>query len=168
MSWMRWSEVLLAVIFLFAVPDSPARADESRSIQENLFAFLDGQLPPEQVTITYTDIHGLWGGLEITIEGTGKVNQRVLPPSLEKEVSAQHDLSLEEVSRLAHLLIQLEVWEQKVPDREAMADEGRAYLRLKLGKSSREIWEWYNDLEANNRLVRIREMMRELVVMHRK
>ena len=43
-----------------------------------------------------------------------------------------------------------------------MPDESRAYLRIEVGTTSSEIWERYNDMEANNRLIRIRERMQQL------
>ena len=36
------------------------------AVARNLEAFLEGRLPAEALQITYSDLHGLWGGLRLT------------------------------------------------------------------------------------------------------
>ncbi|HUS65929.1 MAG TPA: hypothetical protein VMZ28_15360, partial [Kofleriaceae bacterium] len=59
-------------------------------------------------------------------------------------------------------IVQHRAWEQRVPERAPVPDESRAHLTISyLGKSA-SIWEWFNDLEANQRIVQIRELMKEI------
>ncbi len=39
-------------------------------------------------------------------------------------------------------------------------DESRAYLKVAASEVESEIWEWHNDLEAGDRLIRIRKRMK--------
>ncbi len=48
------------------------------------------------------------------------------------------------------------------PDRMAIPDESRASLTISAGGAESEIWEWYNDLDDNRRLSRIRDTMKRL------
>jgi hypothetical protein len=150
----------LAVAVVFAVA-APCAAQESRPARENAWveATLKKKKLPAALKITYDDVHGLHGGLSLTIDGTGAVTQRAVrvkarPPKLKV---AQPDLA-----RLAKLLLTLEAWAQSEPEREAKPDESRARLRIELGKQRVVIWEWYNDLEKNRRIVRARELMKQI------
>ena len=152
---MTWSKCLLPLVLAIMVS---ASVSEAASVKEELANFVEGRLPPEQLTITYSDLHGLWGGLEMVVEGTGKVTQQAV------QVKAHPARALDrgEVLQLVRLLIRMEMWKQKVPDRTPLADEARAYLKIQAGKSSAEIWEWYNDLEKNNRLIQVSKLMKKL------
>ena len=149
---------MLRALLFSVVMMAVASVSEATSVKEDLVAFVEGRLPPEQVVVTYSDLHGLWGGLEMVVEGTGKVTQQ----AVRVETRPAHALTRKEVVQLVQLLIQLKAWDQRVPRREALPDEAQAYLRIRAGKSECEIWEWYNDLQKNNRLIRVREMMKKL------
>ena len=41
-------------------------------------------------------------------------------------------------------------------------DESRAKLTINYNESSTTIWEWYNDLEVNQRIIKIRELMKDI------
>ncbi len=123
-----------------------------------LEGFLAGERPAADLAITYSDLHQLHGGLELTIRGDGNVEQQVL----REEAGEPHDLSAAEVEELVRLLLETEAWRQREPERMAVPDESRATLAISAGEAASEIWEWYNDLETNGRLNRIRETMKRL------
>lgn len=149
---------ILVCILSFSVISSSLSSDFT-SVKGNLQAFLDGNLPADELEITYTDLHGLWGGLQVTIHGSGKVEQK----TVRAKVGIPHNLTQEEINHFVKLLIELEAWIQKVPDRPPLPDESRAYLRIRAGQTESEIWEWYNDMKDNNRLILILDKIKELV-----
>jgi hypothetical protein len=65
-----------------------------------------------------------------------------------------------QVRDLVKLLLQIEAWRQLSPDRQPRLDESRARLTIEVGSNSSEIWEWYNDLGDNNRVIRVRDDIR--------
>ena len=129
----------------------------ARSVAKVLTACLEGRLEPTGLLITYSDLHPLHGGLELTIAGSGHVQQK----ALREEVKEPGDLTQEELMALVKLIIKLESWKQIVPERAPVPDESRAILLIKAGDSESQIWEWYNDMVGNNRLIQIREMMKQ-------
>ncbi len=54
------------------------------------------------------------------------------------------------------------VWQQRVPERIPAPDESRAYLTVRYKEDRLEIWEWYNDLKKNQRILPIRELMKQI------
>jgi hypothetical protein len=128
------------------------------AVRANLERYLSGDLAPGQVEITYTDLHGLWGGLRLTVKGDGGVDQEAVRVA----TRPAHDLSQEQVRELVGLLIDLRAWEQRVPERPAVPDESQARLLITAGEARTTIWEWYNDMEKNQRLIRIRDRMQKL------
>ena len=94
----------------------------------------------------------------MTIHGSGKVDQKVI----RVKADPPRKLTQADLQNLIKLLLELKTWEQRVPERIAVPDEGRASLRIQVGPASSEIWEWYNDMKANDRLIQIRETMQQL------
>jgi hypothetical protein len=145
----------------FAVP-AGVKEDRlpARAVGSNLKAFLAGRLPAEALEVTYVDLHGLWGGLRLTVHGTGRVEQEAVRP--EKEPPEPRDLDPGEVREIAELLLELDAWEQRAPDRPRRPDESRARLHIRAGAAQSMIWEWFDDLAGADRIVRVREKMKEL------
>jgi hypothetical protein len=129
-------------------------------VARRLDDFLRGSLDPGQLTITYSDMHGLWGGLQLTVHGTGRVAQEVA--QVQPAPPTPHDLRPDELRDLVELLIEERAWEQQVPDRRPQPDESRATLRIDAGNATSLIWEWHHDLEANDRIGRILAKMKAL------
>ena len=127
------------------------------SVSEALTAYLEGRLEPIELLFTYTDLHPLHGGLELSIDGSGHVQQK----AFREEVKEAKELTQEEIIALVKLIIELESWIQIVPERTPVPDESRAILLIKAGDSESQMWEWYNDMVGNNRLIQIREMMKQ-------
>jgi len=140
---------------------SPAAlADEADAsgVCKGLKAYLAGALPGSKITVTYTDLHGLHGGLRLTIDGTGKVEQQ----AVRTKAGVPRRVSNAQFRALVQLLLETAAWEQRVPDRTPVPDESRASLTIVAGDARSTIWEWYNDLKPNNRLIRIREKMKSI------
>jgi hypothetical protein len=149
----RW---LLAPLLAFAC--ASIAQPENSTIEQRLKSLLAGSTSFDALTVTYTDLHGLWGGLSMTIHGSGKVDQK----AVRVKAPPPRKLTKADLRNLVNLLLELKAWEQRVPERQAVPDEGRAYFRIKVGSASSEIWEWYSDMKANDRLIQIRERMQQL------
>lgn len=130
---------------------------ENLILEQRLKSLLAGTSPLTSFSVTYSDMHGLHGGLTLTIDGTGKVEQKVVRVETKPTVG----LSKEALRDIIKLLVELKAWEQQIPERSPSPDESRAYVRIKVGESSSEIWEWFNDLKVNERIIRISEKMKE-------
>ena len=150
--------LILLSVLLFSTT-SYCEPSDPITIEENLQAFIDNKLPDNELEIIYTDLHGLWGGLEIIIQGSGKVKQK----AVKVEALKAHDLTKLEIDQLVKLLIELKAWQQIVPEREPVPDESRVYLRIKAGNAQSEIWEWFNEIKDNDRLVVILNEIKNLI-----
>lgn len=109
--------------------------------------------------VTYSDMHGLWGGMTLTLEADGRyLRVQAEPGRPPQRVNARVDPARHHT--LVDLLIELMVWEQRVPQRIAVPDESTASLRVRCGDAEAEIWEWYNELGQHRRISRVRDALR--------
>ena len=150
--------LLVSVALVGVVVPVALRAAQTNGspVEEGLRAFLENRLDPATLRITYSDIHPLFGGQELSIRGNGSVEAKFLW----QKVESPHQLPMAQVRELVELLLEIESWRQFTPDREPRPDESRARLTIEVGGKSSEIWEWYNDLAVNNRLLRVRDHIR--------
>lgn len=164
MAWIlrRRGAVCLALAYLVAVAESstwggqaPGAAGMVRRALEEI-ALGRGDLAP--LVVTYDDPHGLWGGLRLTISGTGQVEQT----AVREQAGEPHQVSRDDLVQLAALLVQHAAWEQCVPERLAVPDEGQTSLTISYGQTSVTIWEWTNDLEHNRRISEIGDFMKKI------
>lgn len=153
----RWLLISLLVSACASVVQS-----ENLNIEQQLTSLLANSPPFDALSVTYTDLHGLWGGLSIIIHGSGNVDQKSVRKGVPVKLLPPRKLTKSDLRNLVTLLLDLKAWDQRVPERIAVPDEGRAYLRIKVGTVNSEIWEWYNDMKANNRLIQIKEKMQQL------
>jgi hypothetical protein len=133
-------------------------AADSPSVRSNLLAFLDGRLPPEELEVTYSDLHGLYGGFKMTLRGTGEVTQK----AVRQAVPRPNRLNREQVRAIVKLLLRTEAWLQKTPEATALPDESRATLKITVGGAQSSIWERVREMESNDRLVVIRKRLQKL------
>lgn len=111
------------------------------------------------LTVTYDDMHGMHGGLTLTIHGDGRVEQT----AVRENVGQPKDgIERSDLQHLVALLLEVAAWEQRVPERRPVPDESRAHLRIMLDGNSSSIWEWFNDMQKNQRIFRVRELMKKL------
>jgi hypothetical protein len=131
-------------------------------VQEALKQIAAGRGDPTPLAVTFDDLHGLWGGLRLTIHGTGQVDQT----AVREQVGQPRKVYRKELDLLAALLVRQAAWEQRIPERTARPDESRAYLTIEYGTVSTVIWEWYNDLEQNRRISEMRDFMKKIAWNH--
>lgn len=118
---------------------------------------------PPGFSITYDDMHGLWGGETITVDGAGNVEARERDRTASDPKITKRTISQKRVLDLIKLLVELKAWEQQIPERQPRPDESRARFTIKSGERISQTWEWFNDLEKTRRLIQIKTRMRELV-----
>lgn len=135
-----------------------AAADPAR-IRGSLTALAQDENAWKTFSVTYDDMHGLHGGLTLTLYGDGRVEQKAVR---EKVGVPKQAVARPELQRLVALLIELAAWEQRVPARRPVPDESRANLRITLDGNTSVIWEWFNDLGKHQRIARVRQLMKEI------
>jgi hypothetical protein len=131
---------------------------DSEVVRKSLDDLAAGYGDWSNFSISYTDLHGLHGGLTHTIDGHGKVEQKaVRTPVGEVRQVAKPDLE-----RLVSLLQEVRAWEQRTPERDPVPDESRSHLTVRCGAGETTIWEWYNDIDENKRISRVKSLMTEI------
>ncbi len=105
--------MLLLLGFLLVVP--AYASDEIRQALEACHAKQNCRA----LKVTYSDLHGLHGGISLVFRGDGKVEQKAVR---HPKGAAEH-ISKEEFGRLVSRLLELEAWTQKTPERKAVPDE---------------------------------------------
>jgi len=157
-----WSHVGMRsaaiICMLTVVPGSAVLASPPSAVRQALLGIIAGKLDPKPFSVTYDDLHGLWGGLTLTIHGDGKVEQTAVRVA----AGTPRPASREGVLTLVRLLLKEEAWAQRESERAPRPDESRARLVIRYGTYTTQIWEWYNDLIQNQRIVKIRELMKRI------
>ncbi len=125
-------------------------------------ALAAGQMPHD-LMLTYDDLHGLWGGITITL-GEGGSYERVekSPPADAPATIARGTLLPEHIAEVARLLLEIRCWEQLTPQSPPVPDEVRPQLHVRCAGSRSMIWEKAHDLHHNGRLLRVRELLTAL------
>ena len=117
---------------------------------------------PAELTITYDDMHALWGGTTITVRGDLTMQTQSKETGARVATITQKQVDQRELIKLIRLLIELKGWEQLTAEQQPFADESRAWLTFSLNDDSTRVWERVNELAANNRLVRIKTFLQRL------
>lgn len=117
---------------------------------------------PAELTITYDDMHGLWGGTTITVRGDRTLQTRSRELGAPDITISQKHIDERELIHLIELLIELRSWEQFTAEQQPVADESRAWLTLTVNNTSTRVWERVNEMAANNRLIRIKQFLTRL------
>lgn len=112
---------------------------------------LDGPEVTGDLVVQYSDLHPLHGGVAYEVSGSGRIT-RYRRGGDERE---DRTLVPAQLSELVALLVGLAAWEQRSPERRARPDESRAYLRIAAGGEEAMIWEWFDELQSNDRVVMI-------------
>jgi hypothetical protein len=159
--------MLFASLLVLGCRPSPANGQEegvaknkdATAIKVVLKDLVEKKGKLEKLSVTYSDLHGLHGGLNLQINGDGAVSQKAVR---EKVRPPKKVVDRADVIALIKLLVKHEAWDQRVPERTAVPDESSAQITIMYGKKSTVIWEWYNDMKANKRLIEIRELMKKI------
>ena len=117
---------------------------------------------PAQLTITYDDMHGLWGGTTITVRGDRTMQTQTRETGAPAASISRNHINERELINLIQLLIELKAWEQFTPEQQPVAGESRAWLTLSLDDDSIRVWERVNEMAANNRLTQIKKFLQAL------
>lgn len=152
---LRLVLLLLATVLLVAARGDALRMELERSL-------LDGVVPRDLV-VTYHAMHPFHGGTIVEVRGDGLALRTTRRRGDRQSSVRQVELSSEDLIELVTLLVELEAWEQRVPERPPVPDEGRARVSIELGGHEGGFWEWYNDLGEHDRLLRVSALMTELV-----
>ena len=130
-------------------------------MEQQLKDFAEGRTSHD-LTITYSDMHGLWGGVTVTLSSSGAYQRLERTRGASVADVVRGTVAAARTQAIARLLLELKAWEQHTPERTPVPDESRATLTLQSGGAETSIWERYNDLEANDRLVRVRSVLLDL------
>lgn len=129
-------------------------------IESALRAVADGNAASADFTIVYNDMHGLYGGETITVNGDGTLQGvwQLRPGDVRSEYAGT--VSPTSLRELAALLLDLHAWRQDVPEGVFVPDTVFAYCRIYVGTETTDIWELRGQLD---RLGQIRRAMEALV-----
>jgi hypothetical protein len=116
---------------------------------------------PADLTVIYDDLHAFHGGMTIELGGDGEATRRDLDKGQESTAAAT--LSAEQIKGLLDLLIEQVAWEQRTESRLMVPGESRATLTIRVGGEESSLWEFYNDMEDNGRLITIKKALEALV-----
>ena len=134
-------------------------------MEQQLKDFAEGHAT-QNLTIMYSDMHRLWGGVTVTLSTNGAYErleraQGAIVPEL-----VRRTVTTDQVQEVIGLLLDTRAWEQQSLQRTPIPDEVLATLMLKCGDIASSIWELYNNLERNNRLIRVRRLLLDLAIVN--
>jgi ankyrin repeat protein len=161
MTWPRGNDVKSPTMVPLELPETAEHAVPD--ISSSLRALLNDEVSIANLRVTYEEIHPTQDGPRLTIKGTGQIQQ-------EGEIAnagMYPDLSSAEVENLIRLLLDIQTWEQRTPWRETDSEEIRAYLRVQVGGASSEIWEWYDELDDNGRIVQLFDQLKKVALLRK-
>ena len=115
----------------------------------------------EGFSLSYDDMHGLWGGVTISLSGDGNYQRTQREPGGQPQ-TVEGKAGVERVMEMVRLLLEIEAWEQRIPEAMPIPDESRAHLTIHCGSTTSTIWERYNDLAKGQRLIRVKEHLQQL------
>jgi len=133
-------------------------------MENELESIIATNIVPADLTITYDDMHGLWGGTTITVRGDRTMQTRSRQTGAAEAEISRKQIDERELVNLVKLLIELRSWEQVTPEAQPVAGESRAWLTLSLNDRSTRVWERVNEMAANNRLIRIKSFLEGLMI----
>jgi hypothetical protein len=127
-------------------------------MEEQLRQLIDGHTTND-LTIVYSDMHGLWGGVTITLSASGAYERLERTRGANAPDVVRGTVAPARIQQIVRLLLEIKAWEQRTPERAPVPDESRAALTLRAGGIEASIWEWYNALAKNARLVQVRSLL---------
>jgi hypothetical protein len=132
-------------------------------IEAALSQILAGGRTADDFAVTYQDLHPFWGGMIVSIYGSGVCERRRWDRGAKTPAVTPGLVTLEQVRELIRLLLDLKIWEQDTPERAPAPDEVRAVLTVHVGDLVAGCWEWFQELKQRNRLNVVRATMSALV-----
>jgi hypothetical protein len=152
----RCSGLIFALLWFAVAGGAAAKTPSMKACLANA---ADGGTPLPAVI--YSDAHGLWGGVTISLGADGAYRHDRVDP---RGPSQRTEVAVDPVRHraVAALLVELKAWKQRVSERTAVPDESRAGLTIRCGGAEARIWEWYNDLGKHQRIARVRDALQAL------
>ena len=132
------------------------------SVEVALKRMVEKGVVPTDFQVTYDDMHGLWGGTTIVITGKGNGQRRERENGGADPKEFERAITREQLLELAKLLVEQKAWEQRTPEREPLPDESRSRLKIEVDGQTSGMWEWFNDMEKNERLIKIQTKMKQM------
>ena len=132
-------------------------------IEAALSQIFAGDRTADDFAVTYRDLHPLWGGVIVSVDGSGVCERRRWDRGAKTPAVTPGLVTLEQLRELIRLLLDLKIWEQDTPERAPAPDEVRAVLTVRVGDLVAECWEWFQELKQRNRLSVVRATMSALV-----
>lgn len=152
---------ILAVLATAVLAAGTSQEDLKKqdAVKKALQDIAQGKGAIETLSVTLDDLHPLWGGLRLKIQGDGKISQE----AVRKKAGQPRDkVDPADMKRLVDLLLKHEAWEQREKPRPAVPDESSTALTIEVGETFVSVWEWTNDLARNKRLSEIRDLMQKI------
>jgi len=115
------------------------------------------------IKLVLTDAHPLFGGVRFELETSGVLTRIDVPVAGQKPVRTTLRLSDSQADKLITAIEEARGWQQVEPSRMAVPDESQTVLQIQAGDFQSSVWEWTNDLTANNRLVRVQRTLNDLM-----
>ncbi|MEW5851666.1 MAG: hypothetical protein AB2A00_22945 [Myxococcota bacterium] len=109
------------------------------------------------VKIVYDEFHPLHGGDTIVLEGTRLSGLLTRHGQPREEVAAT--LTRAKLLQLATLLVEISACEQRTSERMPAMDESKARLQVSVAGRECGIWEWFNEMTSNRRMVRVQDLL---------
>ena len=150
--------VLVCVLALSGCIAAAVQPQDGEGVRACLNDVSAGRRNWSELKVTYDDLHPMHGGLTLTVNGNGQVEQK----SFRMGAGEPRDVSRSDLVRLLALLQKIQAWQQRVPPRDPVPDESRSRLTIRCGTAETTIWEWYNDMKMNARIDRVMALMQEI------
>ena len=115
-----------------------------------------------RLRVVYSDLHGLWGGVTITLTGDGEYEHTSRQPG-GPPVTVRRRVEPGSVRSIVRLLRETRAWEQRIPERAPLPDESRATLAIACGGAESSTWERYNDLQPGQGIGPVRDALARLL-----
>ena len=131
-------------------------------MEEELKGIIAADIVPADLTVTYDDMHGLWGGTTITVRGDGSVERRTRALGAPEAEVTRKQVGGRELVDLVRLLVELAVWEPRAGDEQPVAGESRARLSVSVGGRASCMWERVREMRENDRLLRVKNHLMAL------
>jgi hypothetical protein len=109
--------------------------------------------------VHYNDMHGLWGGISVTLSGTGRYEHAERLRGAGEPILRYGHVAAEQIRELVALLLALTAWQQNVPRRPLLPDESLAMLSVRCGNTETTIFEEYARLADYQRIIKVRDWL---------
>lgn len=133
-------------------------------VERTLRAAAGGAEIPTDFAVRYSDMHGMHGGTTISLAADGTLHSRTVDPRRGSSEEGRATVPPDSVRAVVQLLVELSAWEQRTPPRPPVPDESASGLTIRAGGEEVRIWEWYNDMGTNARMIRVLGRLRSFMV----